>query len=53
MKDTTFVPSDDRKSRIVSLYGRSPEGVLTQAGDAGLARDEDLLLGRRRPLVHA
>ena len=35
MKDTTFVPSDDRKSRIVSLYGRSPEGVLTRQETPG------------------
>ena len=30
MKDTTFVPTDDRKPRVVTLYGRSPEGVLTK-----------------------
>jgi len=30
MKDTTFVPTDDRKPRIATLYGRSPEGALTR-----------------------
>jgi CubicO group peptidase (beta-lactamase class C family) len=29
MRDTTFVPADDRKPRIVTLYGR-PDGVLTR-----------------------
>jgi CubicO group peptidase (beta-lactamase class C family) len=30
MKDTGFFPTDDRLPRVVSLYGRSPEGVLTK-----------------------
>jgi CubicO group peptidase (beta-lactamase class C family) len=30
MKDTAFFPTDDRKPRVVTLYGRSPEGVLTR-----------------------
>jgi CubicO group peptidase (beta-lactamase class C family) len=30
MKDTAFFPTDDRRPRVVSLYGRTPEGVLTK-----------------------
>jgi CubicO group peptidase (beta-lactamase class C family) len=30
MKDTGFFPTDDRLPRVASLYGRSPEGVLTK-----------------------
>jgi CubicO group peptidase (beta-lactamase class C family) len=30
MKDTGFFPTDDRLPRVVSLYGRSSEGVLTK-----------------------
>jgi CubicO group peptidase (beta-lactamase class C family) len=30
MKDTGFFPTDDRLPRVVTLYGRSPEGVLTK-----------------------
>ena len=35
MKDTTFVPTDDRQPRVVSLYGRSPEGMLTRQETPG------------------
>jgi CubicO group peptidase (beta-lactamase class C family) len=35
MKDTGFFPTDDRMPRVVSLYGRSPEGVLTKEETPG------------------
>jgi CubicO group peptidase (beta-lactamase class C family) len=33
MKDTTFVPTDDRKSRLVTLYGRRSPGAALQRED--------------------
>jgi CubicO group peptidase (beta-lactamase class C family) len=30
MKDTAFFPTEDRLPRVVTLYGRSPEGALTK-----------------------
>ena len=37
MKDTTFVPADDRKQRIVTLYGRTPNGLRREETPAWLA----------------
>ena len=35
MKDTAFFPTDSQLPRVVSLYGRSPEGVLSKEDSPG------------------